>query len=147
MDYSKVLSGKAVGLKPSGIRKYFDLLEGMKDVISLTVGQPDFPTPWHVREAGIRSLERGMTYYTSNSGTAELRAQIALYLERRFDLKYEPKNEIVVTVGGSEAIDLAVRALIEDGDEVIIPTPSFVCYEPITVMAGGVPVILETPSA
>ena len=145
MDYSKVLSGKATGLKPSGIRKYFDLLEGMKDVISLTVGQPDFPTPWHVREAGIRSLEKGMTYYTSNSGTAELRDQIALYLERRFDLKYEPKNEIVVTVGGSEAIDLAIRALIEDGDEVIIPTPSFVCYEPITVLAGGVPVILETP--
>ncbi len=144
MDYSKILSDKAVNLKPSGIRKYFDLLETMKDVISLTVGQPDFPTPWHVREAGIISLEKGYTYYTSNAGTFELRKEITNYLSRRFGLQYDPVAETVVTVGGSEAIDLAIRAVVNDGDEVIIPEPCFVCYDPLVRMAGGTPVTVNT---
>jgi aminotransferase len=144
MDYTKVLSEKVVSIKPSGIRKFFDLLEQRKGVVSLTVGQPDFVTPWHIREAGIESLEQGKTYYTSNSGTLELRVEISRYLSRRFGLSYDPAHEIVVTVGGSEAIDLAIRALVNPGDEVIIPMPSFVCYEPITLLADGVPVIIET---
>lgn len=144
LDYDSILSKKATGLKPSGIRKFFDILETMDDVISLTVGQPDFSTPWHVRLAGIESLEDGKTYYTSNSGTLELREEINNYLTRRFSLSYDPKSQIIVTVGGSEAIDLAIRAVINEGDEVIIPCPSFVCYEPLTVMAGGVPVIINT---
>ncbi len=144
LDYNKLLSRKVVQTKPSGIRKFFDLLEEMKDVISLTVGQPDFVTPWHIREAGIESLEKGKTYYTSNSGTIELRREISAYLERRFSLKYSPKNEIIVTVGGSEAIDIALRAVIDSGDEIIIPSPSFVCYDPLASIAGGVPVIVET---
>lgn len=131
-------------LKPSGIRKFFDLLDDMKDVVALTVGQPDFVTPWHIREAGIESLENGKTYYTSNSGLAELRTEICNYLDRRFGMKYEPSHEIIVTVGGSEAIDLAMRAVINPGDEVIIPIPSFVCYEPIAKLADGVPVLLTT---
>lgn len=139
-DYGKMLSRAAVSLKPSGIRKFFDMLGDMKDVISLTVGQPDFVTPWHIREAGIRSLEEGRTYYTSNNGLAPLREQIALYQNRRFGLSYSPANEIIVTVGGSEAIDLALRALINPGDEIIVPEPCFVCYSPLTVMSGGVPV-------
>ncbi len=145
IDYSSVLSRTVVDLKKSGIRKFFDLLDNkdMKDVVALTVGQPDFVTPWHIREAGIESLQRGKTYYTSNSGMPQLRQEIATYLKRRFDLSYRPE-ETIVTVGGSEAIDLAIRAVIEPGDEVIIPTPCFVCYEPITRMAGGVPVIIET---
>ena len=117
----KVLSKKATGIKPSGIRKFFDILEEMKDVISLTVGQPDFITPWHIRAAGIESLEQGKTYYTSNSGTLELRREISRYLSRRFNLEYAPQNEILVTVGGSEAIDVCMRALLNPGDEVIIP--------------------------
>lgn len=144
LDYNTILSKKVVDTKPSGIRKFFDLLEEMKDVISLTVGQPDFVTPWHIREAGIESLEKGKTYYTSNSGTIELRREISLYLSRRFSLEYNPKNEIIVTVGGSEAIDIALRTLIDVGDEVIIPVPSFVCYEPLAAIAGGVPVIAQT---
>ncbi len=144
MDYSNILSKKSVQLKPSGIRKYFDLLENMKDVISLTVGQPDFPTPWHVREAGIISLEKGYTYYTSNAGTFELRKEISAYMSRRFELEYDPKNEIVVTVGGSEAIDLALRAVLDPGDEVIIPEPCFVCYDPLVRMADGAPVTITT---
>ena len=144
MDYSKILSKTAVSLKPSGIRKFFDLIGEMEDVVALTVGQPDFPTPWHVREAGIESLEKGMTYYTSNAGTPELRQEISKYMDRRFGLKYDAMSETIVTVGGSEAIDLAVRAIIEPGDEVIIPTPCFVCYDPIVRLAGGVPVILKT---
>ncbi len=144
MDYSKILSKTAVSLKPSGIRKYFDLIGEVDGVVALTVGQPDFPTPWHVREAGIESLEKGMTYYTSNAGTPELRAEISNYMLRRFGLKYEPMEETIVTVGGSEAIDLAVRAIIEPGDEVIIPTPCFVCYDPIVRLAGGVPIIIKT---
>ena len=144
MDYSKILSKTAVSLKPSGIRKFFDLMGGMDDVVALTVGQPDFPTPWHIREAGIESLEKGKTYYTSNAGTEELRREIEAYMMRRFSLKYDAMTETMVTVGGSEAIDLAIRAVVESGDEVIIPTPSFVCYEPIVRLAGGTPVILPT---
>lgn len=147
MDYSKVLSKKAVEMKPSGIRKFFDMLGGMKDVVALTVGQPDFITPWHIREAGIESLERGKTYYTSNSGLPELRSEISAYLNRRFGLEYDPEKEIVVTVGGSEAIDIAVRALVNPGDEVIIPVPSFVCYAPIVSIMDGVPVFVETKEA
>ncbi|MBP3395827.1 MAG: aminotransferase class I/II-fold pyridoxal phosphate-dependent enzyme, partial [Clostridia bacterium] len=143
MDYSSVLSRTVVDLKKSGIRKFFDLLDGRKDVIGLTVGQPDFVTPWHIREAGIESLQKGKTYYTSNAGTPELREEICNYLKRRFDLSYTPA-ETVVTVGGSEAIDLAIRAIVEPGDEVIVPTPCFVCYEPIVKMVGGIPVIVET---
>ena len=144
MDYNKLLSKTVVDIKPSGIRKFFDLLSGRDDVISLTVGQPDFATPWHVRETGIISLERGYTYYTSNAGTVPLRNELGAYMKRRFGLSYDPLTEITVTVGGSEAIDLAIRAIIEPGDEVIIPQPSFVCYEPITRLCGGVPVPVRT---
>ena len=136
-SYEKVLSRRAQELKPSGIRKFFDMLEEMKDVVALTVGQPDFQTPWHIREAGILSLEKGKTYYTSNSGTMELREEIGKYLSRRFGLSYSAKDEILVTVGGSEAIDLAIRATVNEGDEVILPTPCFVCYDPIIHLTGG----------
>ena len=144
IDYSKVLSPVVVNTEQSGIRKYFDLLEKMDDVVGLTVGQPDFVTPWHIREAGIESLERGKTYYTSNAGTFELRVEINNYMTRRFNVSYKPESEIIVTVGGSEAIDIALRSVLTPGDEVIIPTPSFVCYAPLARMSGGVPVILET---
>jgi aminotransferase len=144
MDYSKILSKTIVETQKSGIRKYFDLLDGMSDVVGLTIGQPDFVTPWHIREAGIESLEKGKTYYTSNAGTLELRQEIDTYLNRRFGLSYDPEAEMIVTVGGSEAIDIALRAVLEAGDEIIVPTPSFVCYAPLARMAGGTPVILET---
>ncbi len=144
INYDDVISDKARALRPSGIRKFFDLLDDMKGVVSLTVGQPDFVTPWHIREAAIESIEKGRTYYTSNNGLMELREEISRYLHRRFDLSYAAKNEIIVTVGGSEAIDLAVRALVNPGDEVIIPLPAFVCYEPIVLLSGGVPVIINT---
>ncbi len=144
LDYSKILSETVQEIKPSGIRKFFDMLDGMKDVIALTVGQPDFVTPWHIRVAAIDSLENGKTYYTSNSGTLELRREISAYSSRRFSLDYAAENEIIVTVGGSEAIDLAMRALINPGDEVIIPQPAFVCYGPIASLAGGVPVFVNT---
>ena len=144
MDYSAVLSKKAVELKQSGIRKFFDLLADMDDVISLTIGQPDFVTPWHIREAGIESLEKGKTYYTANAGTIELRREIATYLSRRFSLSYDPKDEVLVTVGGSEAIDIAMRACLDPGDEIIIPEPCFVCYEPLAKMTDAVPVIIDT---
>jgi len=145
IDYTSVLSKTVVDLKKSGIRKFFDLLNdpSMKDVVGLTVGQPDFVTPWHIREAGIESLQKGKTYYTGNAGTPELRKEISNYLARRFGLSYAPEQTIV-TVGGSEAIDLAIRAVVEPGDEVIVPTPSFVCYDPIVRMMHGVPVIVET---
>ncbi len=145
IDYGSVLSKTVVGLKKSGIRKFFDLLndKSMKDVVGLTVGQPDFVTPWHIREAGIESLQKGKTYYSPNAGFTELQQEISHYLKRRFDLTYAPQDTIV-TVGGSEAIDLAIRAIVEPGDEVIIPTPCFVCYDPIVRMQGGVPVIVET---
>ena len=144
IDYSKVLSQKAVALKPSGIRKFFDILDEMEGVVSLTVGQPDFETPWHIRDAAITSLEKGKTYYTSKSGLIQLRRSIADYLERRFDLHYNPKDEVIVTVGGSEAIDLAIRAIVEPGDEVLVVEPSFVCYSPITQLTGGVAVPIPT---
>ena len=144
IDYSKILSERACSLKPSGIRKFFDILDEMKDVVSLTVGQPDFVTPWHIREAAIESLEKGRTYYTSNAGLTPLREEIVAYMQRRFGLKYNAKDEVLVTVGGSEAIDLAVRAIIDTDDEVIIPVPSFVCYGPITELAHGKPVFVET---
>lgn len=144
LDYAKILSENVQEIKPSGIRKFFDLLGDRKDVISLTVGEPDFMTPYHIREAGIESLEKGRTFYTSNNGILELRREICNYLNRRFGLVYEPKSEVIVTVGGSEAIDLTVRALIEPGDEAIIPVPSFVCYGPIVELAHGKPVSIET---
>ena len=143
INYDNLLSDTIKDIKPSGIRKFFDLLADMGDVTALTVGQPDFVTPWHIREAAIESLEKGQTYYTSNSGLPELRAEIAAYLKRRFDLEYEP-DETLVTVGGSEAIDVAIRVLVNPGDEVIVPTPSFVCYEPIARMAGANVVTIET---
>ena len=143
IDQELMLSETLKDIKPSGIRKFFDLLADMGDVTALTVGQPDFVTPWHIREAAIQSLERGHTYYTSNSGLPELRSEIAKYMNRRFGLEYST-GEVLVTVGGSEAIDVAVRALVNPGDEVIIPMPSFVCYEPIARMAGAVPVIINT---
>ncbi len=143
MDYQKILSRKVVEMKPSGIRKFFDMLSDRKDVIGLTVGQPDFVTPWHIRDAAIRSIEKGKTYYTSNSGTLELRGEICRYMQRRYGLAYDPARETIVTVGGSEAIDLAVRACVAPGDEVIIPVPSFVCYGPIVTLAGGEPVYVE----
>lgn len=145
IDYGKILPSKIVDIPKSGIRKYFDMITpDMKDVISLTVGQPDFVTPWHIREAGIQSLETGKTFYTANAGLFELRQEINNYMTRRFDLSYDPASEIIVTVGGSEAVDIAMRATLDLGDEVIIPTPSFVCYEPLAKMAGAKPVILET---
>ena len=145
IDYNKILPKRIVDIPKSGIRKYFDMITpDMKDVISLTVGQPDFVTPWHIREAGIQSLETGKTFYTANAGLEELRREINLYMSRRFSLDYDPMSEIIVTVGGSEAIDIAMRATLDVGDEVIIPTPSFVCYEPLSRMIGATPVILET---
>ncbi len=144
IDYHKVLNPEVENIKPSGIRKFFDLAETMQEVISLGVGEPDFPTPWQIRKAGIRSLEDSKTRYTSNRGLQSLRETIAAYLNRKYDLTYEPLTEILVTVGGSEAIDGCIRAIVREGDEVIIPQPSYVCYEPITQLAGGVPVIIET---
>lgn len=146
IDYDSALSPRVKGIAPSGIRKFFDLLENMQsgDAISLGVGEPDFVTPWHIRDAGIYALEKGFTKYTSNAGLKELRGEIARYLKRRFALTYDPATQMLVTVGGSEGIDLAVRALVGEGDEVIVPVPSFVCYGPIVAMAGGVPVYVET---
>jgi len=131
-------------IQPSGIRRFFDLVSGNKDIITLGVGEPDFITPWHVREACVYSLERGFTSYTSNAGMPELREAIAEYLYNSYDLKYDPKDEMIVTVGGSEAIDLALRALIEPGDEVLVPVPCYISYSPITSIGGGVPVEVET---
>ena len=144
MNYERIMSQRIQEVQPSGIRRFFDILEEMKDAISLGVGEPDFITPWHIRDAGIYSLEKGRTRYTSNAGLAELRREIASYLERRFDLKYDFASQIVVTVGGREGMDLALRCLVNPGDEVIIPVPSFVCYGPLTAMAGGTPVLVET---
>ena len=140
MDYDKLIAPAAQAMRPSGIRKFFDLAAEMPECISLGVGEPDFKTPWAVREAGIESLEHGRTRYTSNAGLKELRAEIGRYLERRMGLRYDPMRQILVTVGGSEAIDMCIRTLIQPGDEVIIPEPCFVCYEPITTLSGGVPV-------
>ena len=144
MDFQNSIAQKVIDLKPSGIRKFFDLLENMDDAISLGVGEPDFVTPWHIRDAGVYSLEKGFTKYTPNAGMLSLRTEISKYMRRRFGLEYDPASQIIVTVGGSEGIDLSLRMLLEPGDEVIIPSPSFVCYEPLTIMAGGTPVLVET---
>ena len=144
MDYQKLLSPTVVGIKPSGIRKFFDIANTMEDVISLGVGEPDFPTPWEIRKAGILSLESGKTRYTSNRGLEVLREEIGRYVERKYNVTYDPKSEILVTVGGSEAIDACIRAIASPGDEIIIPQPSYVCYEPITALCGCKPVIIET---
>ncbi len=144
IDYTSILSKKVTEIKPSGIRKFFDIANTMSDVISLGVGEPDFRTPWQIRSAGIRSLEHGSTRYTANRGLEPLRAELSEYVCKKYGVRYDPKTEILVTVGGSEAIDMTVRALVDPGDEVIIPQPSYVCYEPITTLCGGVPVIIET---
>ncbi len=144
MEFRELIAKKVTELKPSGIRKFFDLLETMEDAISLGVGEPDFQTPWHIRDAGVYSLEKGFTKYTPNAGMMALRQEISKYMLRRFGLSYDPAGQIIVTVGGSEGIDLSLRMLLEPGDEVIIPTPSFVCYGPLTIMAGGKPVYVET---
>ena len=144
MDYEKILNPTVTrDIKPSGIRRFFDIAANMEGVISLGVGEPDFPTPWHIRRAGIKSLEGSKTRYTSNAGLIELRAEICKYISRRYGVDYAPDSEVLVTVGGSEGIDAAIRALVAYGDEVIIPQPSFVCYEPIVRLAGGVPVIVN----
>ncbi len=137
------LSDKIVQIEPSGIRKFFDIVSEMKDAISLGVGEPDFDTPWHIREEGIYSLEKGRTFYTSNAGLKELRAEICRYLDRRCQVTYDHQKEILVTVGGSEAIDIALRAVLNPGDEVLIPQPSFVSYLPCTILAGGEPVVIQ----
>ncbi len=144
IDYSKVLSKTVKEMKPSGIRKFFDIANTMEDVISLGVGEPDFRTPWQVRAAGIRSLEVGETRYTSNKGLELLREEISRYVLRKYNVTYRPEDEVLITVGGSEAIDAAIRAITEPGDEIIIPQPSYVCYEPMVRLAGGVPVIINT---
>ena len=140
---TKELSKKVIAIKPSGIRKFFDLVSEMQDVISLGVGEPDFDTPWHIRDEGIYALEKGRTFYTSNSGLKALRQEISNYIKRTQNILYNPDNEIIVTVGGSEAIDIGIRALVNDGDEVIIPQPSYVSYEPCTVLANAKPVIIN----
>lgn len=144
IDYDKYFNSHIKTVKPSGIRKFFDIANEMDDVISLSIGEPDFQTPWHIRDEGIKSLEKGKTWYSPNRGFAQLREEISAYYKRRFNVSYEAKTQTLVTVGGSEAIDLAFRTLVEPGDEVIIPEPSFVCYEPLAVMAGGTPVIINT---
>ena len=137
------LSERIVEIEPSGIRKFFDIVNEMEDAISLGVGEPDFDTPWHIRDEGIYSLEKGRTFYTSNAGLKELKIEIAKYLNRRFDLTYDYEHEIMVTVGGSEAIDIAMRAMLDPGDEVLIPQPSYVSYVPCAILANGVPSIIE----
>lgn len=144
MDYGKILNQTVIDIKPSGIRKFFDIAAEMDDVISLGVGEPDFQTPWHIRQAGIVSLQNGKTRYTSNRGLKELRACISKYINDRTGVKYDPETDILVSVGGSEAIDAAVRTLVSPGDEVLIVEPSFVCYEPICRLVGGIPVSLPT---
>ncbi len=144
MDYEKVLSNKVQQLQFSGIRKFFDIAASIKDVISLSVGEPDFNTPWAIRKEAIRTLEKGKTTYTANAGLMELRTAITDYIKSRTGLEYDGAHQVLVTVGGSEAIDIAVRAIVDTGDEVLIPQPSFVCYAPIVTLANGVPVIIET---
>ena len=144
INYEIILTNTIQNIPPSGIRKFFDVAATMKDAISLGVGEPDFVTPWAVREAGIYSLEKGRTYYTANAGLMELRQEIAEYNRRKYGITYNPADEILVTVGGSEAIDLMIRCVVNPGDEVLVVEPSFVCYKPCTAMAGGVPVTIET---
>lgn len=144
IDYGKLLNKTVTDIKPSGIRKFFDIAATMENVISLGVGEPDFQTPWQIRKAGIESLQSGKTKYSSNSGLIKLREEISEYTKKKLSLQYNPESEILVTVGGSEAIDACIRAVVEPGDEVIIPQPSYVCYEPMTRLAGGKPVIINT---
>ncbi len=144
MDYNKLLSPVVQAMPPSGIRKFFDIVAEMKDAISLGVGEPDFATPWTIREAGIYSLEQAQTHYTANAGLLELRQEICNYIDRKYGVEYNPKNEVLVTVGGSEAIDLMIRCVVNPGDEVLIPEPSFVCYKPCAVMAGGTAIPIQT---
>ena len=144
IDYNSKINDSIKNVKPSGIRKFFDIVNEMENVISLSIGEPDFKTPWHIRKAGIDSLEMGRTWYTPNRGFSELCGEISNYMLRKCDLTYDPKTEVLVTVGGSEAIDVAIRCLVGKGDEVLIPQPSFVCYEPLTIMAQATPVIIET---
>ncbi len=144
IDYSKIISKTVKEIKPSGIRRFFDIANTMENVISLGVGEPDFRTPWQIRKAGIESLENGQTRYTSNKGLASLRAEICKYTERKYGVSYDPEREVLVTVGGSEAIDAAIRAVTCPLDEIIIPQPSYVCYEPMVRLAGGTPVIIAT---
>lgn len=144
IDYQGIMNQQLQSLKPSGIRKFFDIASEMDDVISLSIGEPDFSTPWHVRQAGIQTLEKGKTWYSPNRGFMELRQEICKWMARKYQVEYDPATDVVVTVGGSEAIDAALRTLVNTGDEVLIPEPSFVCYVPLAQMAGGVPVILET---
>ncbi len=143
IDYGKILNKTVTEIKPSGIRKFFDIAATMNNVISLSVGEPDFQTPWAIRKAGIESLQKGKTKYTSNWGLVNLRQEISNYMKRKLDLTYCPDEEVLVTVGGSEAIDACIRAVVSDGDEVIIPQPSYVCYEPMARLAGGVPIIIN----
>ncbi len=144
MNYSDKLTESIQTVRPSGIRRFFDIVNEMDNVISLSVGEPDFQTPWHVREAGITSLEKGRTWYTPNRGFKELRQEITNFYKRKYNVEYDPLTEVVVTVGGSEAIDIAIRCMAGKGDEVLIPEPSFVCYVPLTIMAGATPVVIET---
>jgi len=144
MDYNKFLSPGVTSIKKSGIRKFFDIADQMKDILNLTVGEPDFVTPRHIREEAIESVKKGQTHYGSNNGILELREEIDKYLKRRFDLSYDPKSEIVVTVGVSEAIDLALRSVLSPGDEAIIPLPAFVCYAPLVSLTGASPVVIHT---
>ncbi|MCM1525370.1 MAG: aminotransferase class I/II-fold pyridoxal phosphate-dependent enzyme [Ruminococcus sp.] len=144
MDYNKLISEQCRIMKPSGIRKFFDVANKMEGVISLGVGEPDFQTPWNIRQAAINSLERGKTKYTANSGLAELKEAVSGYIEKKTGVKYDSEHEIIITVGGSEGIDIAIRALVDPGDEVLIVEPSFVCYSPIVALCHGVPVSLET---
>ena len=144
IEYDKLLTARVRELKPSGIRRFFNVAAEMGDCISLGVGEPDFCTPWEIRQAGIHSLEGGKTWYTANSGLAKLREEITKYLKRRFNLRYDPDTQTLVTIGGSEAIDMCIRAFVEEGDEVILPTPCFVCYDPLTHMCGGKVVAIPT---
>lgn len=142
INYNEIITPKAEEMRPSGIRRFFDMAAEMKDCITLGVGEPDFKTPWSIRQAGIKSLERGHTFYTSNAGLLDLRKEICAYLNRHYQLEYNPANELLVTIGGSEAIDACIRTLIGPGDEVLIPEPSFVCYNPLTTIAGGTPMAI-----
>lgn len=144
IDYKQKLTPEVRSLKPSGIRRFFDIAAEMDNVISLSIGEPDFSTPWHIREEGIRTLEDGKTWYSPNRGFLELREELCAFLKRHYHIRYDPKTEVLITAGGSEAIDLTIRSLVGPGDEVLIPEPCFVCYKPLTCMARGVPVVIET---
>lgn len=144
MDYNKYLNNTIVNVKPSGIRRFFDIVNEMEDVISLSIGEPDFRTPWHVRKAGIDSLENGKTWYTPNRGFKTLCQELSKFVDRKYNLDYNPDTEILVTVGGSEALDVAIRCMVNPGDEVLVHQPSFVCYEPLAQMSGATPVVINT---